>query len=108
MKFFLIVAAVVAVAIGIGVYQVAFQKIHIPAASLSADEMSKRCADDMFRKEAALTDREDAQMKLACECMMEANAAALTRKDGVTVVEWLAEVQKKTTACMAKAGISTE
>ncbi|WP_395020143.1 hypothetical protein [Dongia sp.] len=104
MKIYLGIAAVIVIAIGIGVYQFAF--MHVPAGMVSTKEMTKSCEDQAFRKEAAVTDPEAARMKVVCECMMEANAAAL--KEGVTVVEWMAEAQKNATACMAKAGISTE
>ena len=107
MKVLLIIAAVLAT-VGIGVYQFGFQKIQIEPGSLSADEMTKTCEDNSFRKDAAMTDAQAAQMKIACECMMTASAAALNRKDGVTAIDWMTEVQQKTTACMAQAGISTQ
>lgn len=102
--FFIIVGCVVAIA-GILVYQFGFQKIRIEPGTVSPEAMTKSCNDSLYKD---LPAAEAAQMKTACECMMQANAAALNKKDGVTAIEWMTEVQKQSAACMAKAGISTQ
>ena len=107
MKTAFVIAAAVVVTIGIAVYQFAFEKIRVEPGSLSRDEMIKTC-DGLRQGDTKLTLAQNEQMKTACECMMDASAAALKNKDGVTVIDWMTQTQQQTTACMAKAGISTQ
>jgi len=106
MKVFLIVIAAIVVVVGLGVYEFTFKKISVQQ-SMSRDDAMKTCRE-MVAKSATTAAVPDPRMETVCECMMDANAAALNKKDGVTMIEWMTEVQKNTAACMAKAGIPTQ
>jgi hypothetical protein len=106
MKALIIITAVLAT-IGIAIYQFGFQKIEIKPGSVSLDEMTKTCDDPSFN-DSRMTPNQAADMNIACKCMADASAVALSKEGGTTMIGWAADVQKNSAACMAKAGVRTE